>query len=66
MLRFRFGPGPRLTGRVMVRVAVGPDGQLMSQKISQSSLSESEDALRSTPGLVCRRMHRANPTLAPI
>jgi biopolymer transport protein ExbD len=33
---------PRLTGRVMVRVAVGPQGELMSHKIAQSSLSESE------------------------
>jgi len=29
-----------LTGRVMVVVTVGPEGQLMSQKISQSSLSD--------------------------
>lgn len=45
---------PRLTGRVIVRVAVGPDGQLMSQKISQSSLSESEDggAEKHAPGLL--------------
>jgi len=32
-----------LTGRVIVRVAVGPDGEIMSQKISQSSLSSPEE-----------------------
>ena len=32
-----------LTGRVIVRVAVGPDGEIMSSKISQSSLSEPKE-----------------------
>jgi biopolymer transport protein ExbD len=33
----------RLTGRVLVRVAVGPEGQLMSYKIAQSSLSDPKE-----------------------
>lgn len=35
---------PKLTGRVMVRVGIGPQGEIMSQKISQSSLSKSDTA----------------------
>jgi biopolymer transport protein ExbD len=35
---------PRLTGRVIIRVAVGPQGELMSHKISQSSLGDPSEA----------------------
>ena len=43
-----------LTGRVLVRVAVGPEGELMSSKISQSSLSDPREGSsgKHAPGLL--------------
>jgi biopolymer transport protein ExbD len=35
---------PQLTGRVMAMVTVGPEGELMSNKVTQSSLSDPKEA----------------------